>query len=160
MAVLYLIVIIACISGQNITKKIYTEKTRGSGAYLFSACTSLFSMLFFIVTMKSFEWEAGIIPYSIAFALSFALATLFGVLAIGVGPLSISSLMISYSLMIPTFYGIFFLNEPISIFFLIGIIRDFLRLEYRTIMHFFDSRIQLIFSKSSYISNFMIQLFI
>ncbi len=121
MIALYLIIIIACISGQNITKKMYTKKVNGSGAYLFSACTALFSMLFFIVTMKNFEWESGIIPYSIAFAVSFAVSNLFGVLAIGTGPLSLSSLMISYSLMIPTFYGIFFLKEPISIFFLIGL---------------------------------------
>lgn len=121
MKVLYLIIIIAGVSGQNIAKKIYTKKMQGSGTYLFSACTALFSMLFFIVTLKNFSWEAAIIPYSVAFALSFAVSNLFGVLAIGAGPLSVSSLMISYSLMIPTFYGIFFLKEPISIFFLTGL---------------------------------------
>ena len=121
MTVLYLIIIIACISGQNITKKMYTKKANVSGTYLFSACTALFSMLFFVVTLKDFRWDAGIIPYAIEFAASFAVAGLFGVLAIGAGPLSISSLMISYSLMIPTFYGILFLKEPIGIFFLIGL---------------------------------------
>jgi drug/metabolite transporter (DMT)-like permease len=121
MTVLYLIIIIACISGQNITKKMYTKKANVRGTYLFSACTALFSMLFFVVTLKDFRWDAGIIPYAIAFAVSFAVAGLFGVLAIGAGPLSISSLMISYSLMIPTFYGILFLKEPIGIFFLMGL---------------------------------------
>ena len=121
MIALYLIIVIACISGQNITKKMYTKKASGSGAYLFSACTALFSMLFFIVTLRDFRWESGIIPYSVAFALSFAVSNLFGVLAIGAGPLSLSSLMISYSLMIPTFYGVFFLKESINIFFLIGL---------------------------------------
>ena len=121
MIALYLIIIIACVSGQNITKKMYTKKANGNGAFLFSACTSLFSMLFFIVTLKEFRWDSRIIPYSIAFALSFSVSSLFGVLAIGAGPLSLSSLMISYSLMIPTFYGIFFLKEPISIFFLTGL---------------------------------------
>ena len=121
MIALYLIIIITCVSGQNITKKMYTKKANGNGAYLFSACTAFFSMLFFIVTSKEFRWDSRIIPYSIAFALSFAVSNLFGVLAIGAGPLSLSSLMISYSLMIPTFYGIFFLKEPISIFFLTGL---------------------------------------
>ena len=121
MIALYLIIIIACVSGQNITKKMYTKKANGNGAFLFSACTALFSMLFFIVTLKEFRWDSRIIPYSIAFALSFAVSNLFGVIAIGAGPLSLSSLMISYSLMIPTFYGIFFLKEPISIFFLTGL---------------------------------------
>ncbi|MBQ9940524.1 MAG: hypothetical protein IJO74_03180 [Clostridia bacterium] len=121
MAILYLIIIIAGVSGQNVTQKIYTEKTGESGAYLFSTLTSLFSMLFFIVTSKGFDWNPGIIPYAIAFALSFALSGIFGVLAIAAGPLSLSSLMISYSLMIPTFYGIIFLKEPISAYFLTGL---------------------------------------
>lgn len=121
MSIFYLILIIAGVSGQNITKKMYTEKAKKGGAYLFSACTAICSMLFFIVTLKDFTWDNAIIPYSIAFAVSFAVANLFGVLAIANGPLSLSSLMISYSLMIPTFYGIFFLKEPVSICFLIGL---------------------------------------
>ena len=121
MEALYLIIIIAGITGQNITRKMYTEKVGDNGAYLFSALTSLFSMLFFVATMKGFDWNPAIIPYAIAFAISFALAGIFGVLSIAVGPLSLSSLMISYSLMIPTFYGIIFLNEPISVYFLIGL---------------------------------------
>ena len=121
MNALYLIIIIAAVSGQDIMKKMYTNKTEGNGAYVFSACTALFSMLFFIVTLKEFHWNAAILPYVIAFALSFATANLFGVLAISTGPLSLSSLMIAYSLLIPTFYGVIFLKEPLSITFWIGL---------------------------------------
>lgn len=121
MSILYLIIIIAGISGQNISKKIYTRKTGTSGPYLFSSLTALFSMMFFLVTSKNISWNPGIIPYSIAFALSFAAACLFSLLAFANGPLSLSSLMISYSLMIPTFYGILFLKEPISVCFVIGL---------------------------------------
>lgn len=121
MSILYLIIIIAGVSGQNITKKIYTRKTGTSGTYLFSALTALFSMLFFLITSKNLSWNPGIVSYSIAFALSFATSSLFGLLAVANGPLSLSSLMISYSLMIPTFYGIVFLKEPMSVYFLIGL---------------------------------------
>ena len=121
MSILYLITIIAGVSGQNITKKIYTKKTGTSGSYLFSSLTAFFSMMFFLVTSKNINWNPGIVPYSLAFALSFATSSLFGLLAIANGPLSLSSLMISYSLMIPTFYGIIFLKESISICFVIGL---------------------------------------
>ena len=122
MSVVYLIIIIVGISGQSITQKIYTEKAGTSGTYLFSSLTALFSMMFFIVISRNIGWNPGIIPYSIAFALSFAASSLFGLLAVANGPLSLSSLMISYSLMIPTFYGIIFLKEPISICFVIGLL--------------------------------------
>lgn len=121
MNIIYLIIIIAGVSGQNITKKFYTEKTGTNGTYLFSSLTAFFSMMFFLVTSKNITWNAGIVSYSIAFALSFATATLFGLLAVANGPLSLSSLMISYSLMIPTFYGIIFLKEAMSVYFLIGL---------------------------------------
>ena len=121
MNIIYLIIIIAGISGQNIAKKFYTEKTGTSGTYLFSSLTALFSMMFFLVTSKNISWNPGIVAYSIAFALSFSTALLSGMLAIANGSLSLSSLMISYSLMIPTFYGIAFLKESISIYFIIGL---------------------------------------
>lgn len=121
MSVLYLIIIIAGIAGQNIFKKIYTEKTETSGAFLYATLTSFFSMLFFIATLREFRWNVEIIPYAVAFALSFAVAGNFGILAIAKGPLSLSSLMISYSLLIPTVYGIVFLDEPVSICFVIGV---------------------------------------
>ena len=121
MSILFLIVITAGVAGQNITKKIYTKKTGTGGTYLFSSLTALFSMMFFLVTSKNISWNPQIVPYSIAFALSFATSSLFGLLAVANGSLSLSSLMISYSLMIPTFYGLIFLKEPISICFAIGL---------------------------------------
>ena len=121
MSILFLIIIIAGVAGQNIAKKMYTKKTGTGGTFLFSALTALFSMLFFIITSKNISWNPEIIPYSIAFALSFALSSLFGLLAVANGPLSLSTLMISYSLMVPTLYGLIFLKEPIGIFFVIGL---------------------------------------
>ena len=122
MSILYLLIIIVGISGQNIFKKMYIQKAAREGALLLSALTSFFAMLFFIVTLKEFRWNSEIIPYSLAFALSFATASVFGIQAIANGPLSLSSLVSSYSLMIPTFYGIVFLKEPVTSFFLIGLI--------------------------------------
>lgn len=120
MPALYLTVIILGVSGQNVTKKMYAEKVGGGGVFLFSALTALFSMLFFVITASGLHWDLAVAPYALAFAASYALSNICGVLAIAEGPLSLSSLMISYSLMIPTLYGIVFLNEPVSVAFLVG----------------------------------------
>lgn len=121
MNALFLTIIILGISGQGIVKKIYTEKIAGNGAYLFTALSALFSMLFFIITGEGFQWDAALLPYAVAFALSYASSVLFGVLAVANGSLSLTSLMTSYSLMIPTFYGLIFLKDSMSKFFPIGI---------------------------------------
>ena len=55
-----------------------------------------------------------ILPYSAGFAAMFALATVFSVMALTIGSLAITSLVLSYSLIIPTLYGILFLNEKIT----------------------------------------------
>ena len=118
----YLISIILFITLQNVTKKIYGDKTGGRGTYLFSVLSSFAAMLFFIVTSGKLKWDAGVLPYSFGFAVSYATATVASLIALSSGSLSITTLIISYSLMLPTLYGLIFLKDPISIGLIPGII--------------------------------------
>ena len=104
--VFYLVAIIIGISGQSIVKKPYTQKTNGSGVYLFNTLMSAAALLFFVITSSNLKFDYSFIPYSIGFAVSYAVFSVFMVLAIAYGSLSLTSLFISYSLMIPTFYGL------------------------------------------------------
>ena len=122
MNVLLLLAVILGISGQDIAKKIYTEKTGEKGAYVASSFGTFFALLFFVVTSKNMTFETEFLPYSIAFGLSFSVTAFFGLLAVANGPLSLSSLIISYSLMIPTVYGLIFLKEDVSVCLIIGIL--------------------------------------
>lgn len=121
MNILYLVVIVLTLSMQNVTKKGYTQKTLG-GVYTFSVMTCLAAAVLFMVTSGGFEWESGLVPYALAFAIAYCTTTVFTVLAIGCGSLSLTNLMISYSLMIPALYGVVFLKETLSLFFYPGII--------------------------------------
>ena len=121
MNILYLVVIVLTLSMQNVTKKGYTQKSLG-GVYSFSVMTCLAAAVFFMVTSGGFEWESGVVPYALAFATAFCTTTVFSVLAIGCGSLSLTNLMISYSLMIPALYGVVFLKESLSLFFYPGIV--------------------------------------
>lgn len=114
MSVFYLISIILGVAFQNIIKKPFTQKTSGKGVYFFGLLTSLVAMLFFIITSKEFFWDAGLLLYAALFAVSYIAATVFSVAAVAYGSLSITSLIISYSLMVPTVYGLVFLKDPIS----------------------------------------------
>lgn len=122
MNILYLTSIIVGVAAQNIIKKPYTDKTGGKGVYFFSALISIAAMIFFIISAGGLEWDFGIMPYSAGFALAYTCCTVFTVIAIACGSLSLTSLIIQYSLMLPTVYGLVFLKDEISIGFLPGII--------------------------------------
>lgn len=120
--VLYLIAIIIGVSGQNVVKKPYTQKTNGNGVYFFTTLLSGAALLFFALTSPELAFDLSFVPYSVAFAVSYALASLFAVLAIAFGSLSLTSLITSYSLMIPTFYGLIFLKDPFGKGFIFGLV--------------------------------------
>ena len=121
MDILYLLAIILGSSGQSIVKKPYTQKTNGAGVYFFNTLLSAAALLFFVVTSSKFSFDISFIPYSIGFAVSFAVSSVFMVLAIAYGSLSLTSLFISYSLMIPTFYGLI-IGDTVSTGFIPGML--------------------------------------
>ncbi len=89
---------------------------------MFSAASAFFSMSFFVVSsIGNFKFSSDILPYSIGFAASYCLSAVSSMLAIKTGPLSISSLIVSYSLVLPTVYGLAILDEPIKVWLIIGI---------------------------------------
>lgn len=116
----YLISIILAFSMQDVMKKAYTKKNSG-GVFFFSVLTSLSAALFFVITSGGLEWNYKVMPYALAFAAGYSIVIVFGVLALRYGSLSLTSLMISYSLMIPALYGLIFLNEPTSFGFWPGV---------------------------------------
>ncbi len=114
MSVFYLVSIILGLALQNIVKKPFAQKAAGKGVYFFSLLASLAATVFFLLTAGDFAWHGGLLLYAVFFALSYAAATVFALEAVVHGSLSLTALIVSYSLMIPTFYGLFFLDDPIS----------------------------------------------
>ena len=123
LSVSYLVLIIFGTSVQNVLKKLYLNKEKGGGVFVFSAFTVLTALCFFTVkSLFDFNFSLEVLPYAIGFATGYAFATVFNFLAIGCGPLSLTSLMLSYSLLIPTAWGVLFDGDEVGIFFYIGIL--------------------------------------
>lgn len=99
---------------QNVFRKQFSLRCQG-GDYFFSTMVSFFALLFFLLTADRISFSNEILPYSVGFAAVYALATVCLGLAIKAGSLAITSLIISYSLIIPTLYGFVFLNEKTTI---------------------------------------------
>lgn len=118
----YLLAIIAGVSGQAVLKKPYTQKNHGNGVYFFTALVSAAAMVFFAVTSSELQFNIVFMPYAVGFAAAYAVSSIFGVLAIAYGSLSLTSLCASYSLLIPTVYGLLFLGDPVSIGLIPGLV--------------------------------------
>ena len=70
------------------------------------------AMLFFIPQIgNEFTISFELLIYSFCFAVTYFCAVIFTILAIKEGALSLTSLLSSYSLIIPTMYGALFLND-------------------------------------------------
>lgn len=122
MSALYITLIIIGISAQSVLKKWYSKKST-EGVFVFSAVSVLTACIFFVVKSGfKFNFHPEILPYAVGFALAYCAATLFGFLAILTGPLSLTSLATSYSLLIPTFWGIIFDGDRTSVWLYIGLV--------------------------------------
>lgn len=120
MQYLLLICLIVFVAAQSIIKKQYNLKAEYPKVFFFSAVTAAAEVVFFAISSGfRFEFVPELVPYSIAFAVVFSAMLIGGFLSISWGPLSITMLIISYSLLIPTFYGLF-KGETIGITGIIG----------------------------------------
>lgn len=120
MEYLLLLITVISLSVQNILKKSFNTRG-GRGVFLFSAISVTTACFFFIVINRDWYYSAPMLLYSIAFAVSYTTAVMFSILAIREGLLAKTNLISSFSLLIPTFYGILFLNEPTKPTLFIGL---------------------------------------
>lgn len=119
---LLLITVVLTLSLQNITKKEFNNKLLGKGTIAFSAAATLVAAILFVIRLKiPFDYSPSVLAYSVMFGLGYGASTLFSILAIYCGSLSFTSLITSYSLIVPTIYGLVFLKEKISTFLIIGL---------------------------------------
>lgn len=120
---LFICLVILAITVQNVLKKSYGDKTQGHGTYIFTGIVCIVAAMFFAVTKKgSLDFCVEILPYSVGFALGFAAIMVFSILAFRCGSLAITSLIISYSLMVPTVFGIIYFKEPTDWPLYVGVI--------------------------------------
>jgi len=89
---------------------------------LFSGMLSFCAMCFFMVINRDWTWDAELIIPALAFGLCYAAATVFVVFAFRCGSLVKTTLIVSYSLLVPTLAGVVILREALGITMLIGLV--------------------------------------
>ena len=106
---------------QKVCQDRYNAK-RDSGVFLFSGMISFFAMCFFMAVNRNWVWSSELIVPAVSFGLSYAAATVFVVLAIKCGSLAKTTLITSYSLMVPALAGLLVLREPLGVPMLVGMV--------------------------------------
>ncbi len=107
---------------QSIAQKQYTLKEKNPNVILFSAITAFIALCFFILTSGfHLEFDARLIPYSLVFAAGYCASWIGTVYAVRYGSMALTSLITSFSLILPTSYGIL-LGEQVTVKLLLGVL--------------------------------------
>lgn len=120
---LLLLVVVILVAAQNFIAKQYNIKAKAFNIWMFSGMTTLGALSFFLINagfQVAMVWE--VLPFAVGFALFYGCAVVGSVLAVRKGMFSLSTLVSSYSLLIPTLYGIIYLNDPVGWIGYVGII--------------------------------------
>ncbi|MBR3929664.1 MAG: hypothetical protein IKJ65_11760 [Clostridia bacterium] len=92
---------------QSIAQKQYNLKSKNPNAGLFSAVTSLIALFFFVITSGfKLSFTLKLIPYALVFGVCYASAWVGTLEAVRHGTITLTNMIISCSLVIPTAYGI------------------------------------------------------
>ncbi len=122
MAYLLLAAAVVFAAGQNAAKKAYQCSTEHTTVFFFPLVASLAALILFaFLSHFRLNFTLALIPFAVGFAVSYGCALLGSVLAMKYGSMAIAILASSYSLVIPTFYGVVVLRETMSIFALTGL---------------------------------------
>ena len=106
---------------------VFIKKFKEDAPISFAATRMLFMTIVFIIAFFTLGGAKIGVDFSriwlfLGGAAAFVFCNLFAVLATKEGPLSYTSLIFSFGLFIPTFYGVLFANESVGLFFWIGLV--------------------------------------
>ena len=122
MSILLFILIITFSTAQSISNKSFNLRNPDGGEYTYTCISCAVAALFFAVTAGgNLTFVKELYVYSFGFALSYGAAILFLFLAIKHGSLALTTLVMSYSLIIPALVGLVVYDEKASVSLFIGL---------------------------------------
>jgi drug/metabolite transporter (DMT)-like permease len=119
--ILYLLNVL-CSAGQSSLSKLYAR--RGGEALPFNLNKALIGTILFLVLglMHGFSWNFHTALFGCVYGISLCISMHAGFNALSMGPMALTSVIASFSLIIPFISGVVFWNESLTLLKLIGII--------------------------------------
>ena len=107
---------------QSMHSKRYIRKNDGNGPFIYASLSALAAALMFtVIGWGNLDFSMDTLVYSIGFALSYSLCSIFSFYSIKTGSLALTSLLTSYSLIVPSASAIVLFDEPVTKWLLTGI---------------------------------------
>lgn len=75
-----------------------------------------------IIYLTNLSFDAGVLPYSLAYAIGYAMALICLFKALECGPVSLTALLKSISLVLPSVWGFFFWDDPLTLPVILGFV--------------------------------------
>ena len=110
---IYAAIVLASVTQSASTKAF--NRTGGS-SLVFNALKTLSAfLLFLVIGLPGFTFHLPTLLYGLAYGLALCLSNYAGYRALGLGPMALTSMMVSFSLIIPLCWGIFARGEPMGL---------------------------------------------
>ena len=121
MKLLYLLNV-ACSAGQSLLSKQYAKN--GGDSCVFNINKTVAGIVVFIIwgLIQGFSFHLPTVFFGIGYGISLCVSMNMGFRALAAGPMALTSVVASFSLLIPFFFGVCFWNEPLTFFGVCGII--------------------------------------
>lgn len=118
---LYLLIALFSMGAQSVACAFYQRKTKNASPLFFTLTVSFFmGVFFFAANGFSFKWNDKVALYGSVFGVCSFLYNFCLNKAFSTGKISLTTLLLSYSLILPTLFGIFFYRDTLSVLFYIG----------------------------------------
>ncbi len=112
-----------CSVGQSSFTKLSSAKGRASGVMRINAVkVGAAFLLFLLISFQRLQFHLPTLLFSAAYGLLLFGGNLFGYLALMRGSMAITSLIVSYSVLLPCIFGIAFLNESVTALRILGFV--------------------------------------
>ncbi len=120
--ILQILLTSVCSVSQSALTKIASGKVKTQGSMFFNALKAGAALLFFfLISIYNMQLHIPTLIYAAIYGVALFFSSIFGYLALMRGSMALTSLLVSYSVVIPCLFGVIFLNESMSYIQVIGI---------------------------------------
>ncbi len=119
MTILIYLTIVCFTAIQSSSTKLYSTTNDDSVSFNMIKTLSAF-LLFAIIGLGGISFHTGTVIYGIAYGILLTVSMHCGYMSLALGPMSLTSMIVSFSVIIPIVFGVSFLNEKLNAFKMIG----------------------------------------
>lgn len=118
---LFYLLIVVFTAVQSASTKLFGKSNGNSAVFNMIKTLSAF-LLSLVIGLGGVEFHKETLIYGCVYGLLLSLSMHFGYMALSLGAMSLTSMIVSFSVLIPTAYGILFLNESLNTLKILGMI--------------------------------------